>query len=77
MVSYSMFRPFTAELLIVLILIVVDNGLVHLMDIARYFNGNWKYDPTKKDEVGYMICYDKFAKVPYYYSQNINSNTDV
>ena len=28
MVSYSMFRPFTAELLIVLILIVVDNGLV-------------------------------------------------
>ena len=24
-----------------------------------------------------MICYDKFAKVPYYYSQNINSNTDV
>ncbi len=51
--------------------------LANLMDIARYFNGDWKYDPTKKDEVGYMICYDKFAKVPYYYSQNINSNTDV
>ena len=51
--------------------------LANLMDIARYFNDDWKYDPTKKDEVGYMICYDKFAKVPYYYSQNINSNTDV
>ena len=51
--------------------------LANLMDIARYFNGDWKYDPTKKDEVGYMICYDKFAKVPYYYSENINSNTDV
>lgn len=51
--------------------------LANLMDIARYFNGDWKYDPTKKDEVGYMICYDKFAKVPYYYSQNINSNNDV
>nr|DAT58612.1 MAG TPA: hypothetical protein [Crassvirales sp.] len=51
--------------------------LANLMDIARYFNGDWKYDPTKKDEVGYMICYDKFAKIPYYYSQNINSNTDV
>lgn len=51
--------------------------LANLMDIARYFNGDWKYDPTKEDEVGYMICYDKFAKVPYYYSQNINSNTDV
>ena len=52
-------------------------AIITLMDIARYFNGDWKYDPTKKDEVGYMICYDKFAKVPYYYSQNINSNTDV
>ena len=52
-------------------------AIANLMDIARYFNGDWKYDPTKKDEVDYMICYDKFAKVPYYYSQNINSNTDV
>ena len=40
-------------------------ALANLMDIARYFNGNWKYDVTK-ESVGYMIVYDKFASEPHY-----------
>lgn len=32
-------------------------ALANLMDIVRYFNGDWNYDFTKGD-IGYMIAYD-------------------
>jgi hypothetical protein len=40
-------------------------ALANLMDIARYFNGNWKYDITK-EVVGYSIAYYKFVEAPHY-----------
>lgn len=40
-------------------------ALASLMDIARYFNGNWKYDVTKEN-IGYMIAYNKFVSEPHY-----------
>ena len=40
-------------------------ALANLMDIARYFNGDWKYDIIKEN-VGYMIVYNKFASEPHY-----------
>ena len=40
-------------------------ALANLMDIARYFNGNWKYDFAKED-VGYAIAYYKFVEKPHY-----------
>lgn len=40
-------------------------ALASLMDIARYFNGNWKYDITK-EVVGYSIDYCKFVEAPHY-----------
>lgn len=51
--------------------------LANLMDIARYFNGDWKYDPTKKDEVGYMIAYDTFVPEPHYSVRKNDSTVDV
>lgn len=40
-------------------------ALANLMDIVRYFNGDWKYDVTKED-VGYAIAYYKFVEAPHY-----------
>lgn len=40
-------------------------ALANLMDIARYFNGDWKYDITK-GVVGYSIAYYKFVEKPHY-----------
>jgi hypothetical protein len=40
-------------------------ALSNLMDIARYFNGDWKYNITKGD-VGYSIAYYKFVEAPHY-----------
>ena len=40
-------------------------ALANLMDIARYFNGDWKYDVTK-EVVGYSIAYYKFIEEPHY-----------
>lgn len=40
-------------------------ALITLMDIAKYFNGNWKYDSTKGD-VGYSIAYYKFVEKAHY-----------
>ena len=51
-------------------------ALANLMDIARYFNGNWKYDVTKEN-VGYLISYDRFVKEPCYNIRKNNSTTDV
>ena len=51
-------------------------ALANLMDIARYFNGNWKYDVTKEN-VGYLISYDRFVKEPCYNIRKNNSTVDV
>lgn len=40
-------------------------ALANLMDIVRYFNGDWKYNITKGD-VGYSIAYYKFVEAPHY-----------
>ena len=40
-------------------------ALANLMDIASYFNGDWKYDFTKEC-VGYSIAYYKFVEEPHY-----------
>lgn len=40
-------------------------ALANLMDIAKYFNGDWKYNITKED-VGYAIAYYKFVEKPHY-----------
>lgn len=40
-------------------------ALANLMDIARYFNGNWEYNVTKEN-VGYAIAYYKFVEEPHY-----------
>lgn len=49
-------------------------ALANLMDITRYFNGNWNYDTTKGD-IGYMIAYDSSTIVPYYSIRKIDSVT--
>ena len=40
-------------------------ALTNLMDIAKYFNGDWEYNITKED-VGYAIAYYKFVEEPHY-----------
>ena len=40
-------------------------ALANLMDIAKYFNGDWNYDFTKEC-VGYSIAYYKFVEEPHY-----------
>lgn len=40
-------------------------SLANLMDIARYFNGDWEYNVTE-EVVGYSIAYYKFVEKPHY-----------
>ena len=52
-------------------------ALANLMDIARYFNGDWKYR-TRGDNCGYMIAYDKSrTEEDAYQVVHINSDTDM
>lgn len=52
-------------------------SLANLMDIARYFNGDWNYD-ANSDECGYMIAYDKTTtEICGYQVININADTDM
>lgn len=52
-------------------------ALANLMDIARYFNGNWKYR-NRGDNCGYMIAYDKTrTEEDGYQVVHINSDTDM
>lgn len=52
-------------------------ALNKLMNIAKYFNGDWKYK-VNSGERGYMIAYDRSIKKPPYYKVNvINPSTDV
>lgn len=47
-------------------------ALANLMDITRYFNGDWNYDVIKEN-VGYSIVYYKFVKEPYYSVREIDT----
>ena len=49
-------------------------ALANLMDIARYFNGDWNYDFTKGD-IGYMIVYDTTMTEPCYVVRKFDSVT--
>ena len=51
-------------------------AISNLMDIAKYFNGNWKYK-VNSGECGYMIAYDNSIKEPYYKVNTIYPTTDV
>ena len=47
-----------------------------LMDIANYFNGDWKYS-TKCNDMGYSIAYDDSTKEPCYLTRTENPDTDI
>lgn len=47
-------------------------ALANLMDIARYFNGDWEYNVT--EVVGYSIAYYKFVEEPHYSVCEINNS---
>lgn len=49
-------------------------ALANLMNIVRYFNGDWNYDFTKGD-IGYMIAYDTSLIEPCYIISKIDSVT--
>ena len=52
-------------------------ALANLMDIARYFNGNWKFD-SEKDTHGYAITfYYNTTEYPQYKVVAINSTSDI
>ena len=52
-------------------------SLANLMDIARYFNGDWNYNANNY-ECGYMIAYDKTKTTDDSYQiVHINSDTDM
>lgn len=52
-------------------------ALANLMDIARYFNGNWNYH-NRGDNCGYLIAYDKTRTTDDGYQVvHINSDTDM
>ena len=52
-------------------------SLSNLIDIARYFNGNWEYH-NNGDNCGYMIAYDKTKTTDDGYQVvHINSDTDM
>lgn len=52
-------------------------ALANLIDIARYFNGDWNYN-ANSDECGYMIAYDKTTtEICGYQVININADTDM
>ena len=48
-------------------------ALANLMDIARYFNGDWKHDFTE-EVIGYSIAYYKFVEEPHYSVCEINNS---
>lgn len=52
-------------------------SLANLMNIARYFNGDWNYN-ANSNECGYMIAYDKTTTdICGYQVININADTDM
>ena len=51
-------------------------AISNLMDIAKYFNGNWNYSINSNEE-GYSIAYDNSIKEPYYKVCTENPDTDM
>lgn len=51
-------------------------AIANLMDIARYFNGDWNYS-TKCNDMGYSIAYDDSTKEPCYLTRTENPDTDI
>ena len=51
-------------------------AIANLMDIARYFNGDWNYS-TKCNDIGYSIAYDDSTKEPCYLTRTENPDTDI
>ena len=52
-------------------------SLANLINIARYFNGDWNYN-ANSNECGYMIAYDKTKTTDDSYQiVHINSDTDM
>lgn len=52
-------------------------SLANLINIARYFNGDWNYN-ANSNECGYMIAYDKTRTTDDSYQiVHINSDTDM
>lgn len=52
-------------------------ALTNLMDIARYFNGNWNYNVTKEEDIGYVIVYDGSIKAPNYTIRRIEACSNI
>lgn len=52
-------------------------ALANLMDIARYFNGDWKYDIAKEENIGYMIVYDGSIEELNYTIHKIESCSNI
>lgn len=52
-------------------------AIANLIDIAKYFNGNWNYSANGND-CGYIIAYDITATQPYSYQiVHMNPDTDM
>lgn len=55
----------------------VLKAIAQLMNIAKYYNGDWNYN-ANSDECGYMIAYDKTTtEICGYQVININADTDM
>lgn len=52
-------------------------AIAKLMDIARHFNGDWKYDVTKEEDIGYVIVYDGSIKAPNYSIRKIEACSNI
>lgn len=51
--------------------------LANLMDIARYFNGDWNYNVTKEEDIGYVIVYDGSIQAPNYSVRKIEACSNI
>lgn len=52
-------------------------AISRLMDIARYYNKDWKYDVTKEEGIGYIIVYDGSIKAPNYTIRRIEACANI
>lgn len=51
--------------------------LANLMDIAKYFNGDWNYNVTKEEDIGYVIVYDGSIQAPNYSVRKIEACSNI
>lgn len=52
-------------------------AIANLMDIVRYFNGDWNYNVTKEEDIGYVIVYDGSIKAPNYSIRRIEACSNI